>query len=87
MDGLIQIQVVVQANAGAVGVIGLDTQGRVWYGELSRRTVTRAPLHQVDKDRRKGEVKLTERRRTCPLALRSQTSRHALIPLGAVMEQ
>jgi hypothetical protein len=35
MDGLIQIQVVVQANAGAVGVMGLDTQGRVWYGELS----------------------------------------------------
>ena len=35
MDGLIQIQVVVQANAGAVGVMGLDTQGRLWYGELS----------------------------------------------------
>jgi len=35
MDGLVQIQVVVQANAGAVGVMGLDTQGRVWYGELS----------------------------------------------------
>jgi hypothetical protein len=35
MDGLIQIQVVVQGNAGAVGVVGLDTQGRVWYGELS----------------------------------------------------
>jgi hypothetical protein len=35
MDGLIQIQVVVQGNAGAVGLVGLDTQGRVWYGELS----------------------------------------------------
>ena len=35
MDGLVQIQVVVQGNAGAVGVVGLDTQGRVWYGELS----------------------------------------------------
>jgi hypothetical protein len=35
MDGLIQIQVVVQVNAGAVGVMGVDTQGRVWYGELS----------------------------------------------------
>jgi hypothetical protein len=35
MDGLIQIQVVVQANAGAVGLVGLDTQGRVWYGELT----------------------------------------------------
>jgi hypothetical protein len=34
MDGLIQIQVVVQGNA-AVGLVGLDTQGRVWYGELS----------------------------------------------------
>ena len=32
MAGLIQIQVVVQGNAG---VVGLDTQGRVWYGELS----------------------------------------------------
>ncbi len=35
MDGLIQIQAVVQGNAGAIGVVGLDTQGRVWYGELS----------------------------------------------------
>jgi len=35
MDGLIQIQVMVQGNAGAVGLMGLDTQGRVWYGELS----------------------------------------------------
>jgi hypothetical protein len=35
MDGLIQIQVVVQGNAGAVGLVGLDTQGQVWYGELS----------------------------------------------------
>ena len=26
---------VVQGNAGAIGVVGLDTQGRVWYGELS----------------------------------------------------
>ena len=35
MDGLVQIQVVVQGTAGAVGLVGLDTQGRVWYGELS----------------------------------------------------
>ena len=35
MDGLVQIQVVVQGNAGAVGLVGLDSQGRVWYGELS----------------------------------------------------
>jgi len=35
MDGLIQTQVVVQGNAGVVGLVGLDTQGRVWYGELS----------------------------------------------------
>jgi hypothetical protein len=35
VDGLVQIQVVVQGNAGAVGLVGLDTQGRVWYGELS----------------------------------------------------
>ncbi len=33
MDGLVQIQVVVQGNV-AVGLMGLDTQGRVWYGEL-----------------------------------------------------
>ena len=35
MDGLVQIQVVVQGNAGAIGVVGLDAQGRVWYGGLS----------------------------------------------------
>ena len=35
MDGLVQIHVVVQGTAGAVGLVGLDTQGRVWYGELS----------------------------------------------------
>jgi hypothetical protein len=35
MDGLAQIQVVVQGNAGVVGLVGLDAQGRVWYGELS----------------------------------------------------
>ncbi len=35
MEGLVQIQVVVQGNAGAVGLVGLDTQGGVWYGELS----------------------------------------------------
>jgi len=35
MDGLIQIQAVVQGSAGVVGLVGLDTQGRVWYGELS----------------------------------------------------
>jgi len=29
MDGLVQIQVVVQGNV-AVGLMGLDTQGRVW---------------------------------------------------------
>src|SRR5262245_40211365 len=34
MERLIQIQVVVQGNV-AVGLMGLDTQGRVWYGELS----------------------------------------------------
>ena len=28
MDGLTHIQVVVQGNAGAVGLMGLDTQGR-----------------------------------------------------------
>jgi len=35
MEGLVQIQAVVQGSAGVVGLIGLDTQGRVWYGELS----------------------------------------------------
>src|SRR5215831_2335788 len=35
MDSLVQIQVVVQGNAGLVGLVGLDTQGRVWYGDLS----------------------------------------------------
>ena len=35
MDGLIQIQVVVQGNAGVVGLVGLDTQGR----GLVRRTL------------------------------------------------
>src|SRR5205807_1550979 len=35
LDGLVQIQVVVQGNAGAMGVVDLDAQGRVWYGELS----------------------------------------------------
>ena len=35
MDGLAQIQVVVQGNAGVVGLVVLDAQGRVWYGELS----------------------------------------------------
>ena len=35
MDGLIQIQAVVQGNAGVIGLVGLDTQDRVWYGELS----------------------------------------------------
>jgi hypothetical protein len=35
MDGLVQIQAVVQGNAGAVGLVALDAQGRVWYGELS----------------------------------------------------
>jgi hypothetical protein len=35
MDGLVQIQMVVQGDVGAVGLVGLDTQGRVWYGELS----------------------------------------------------
>ena len=29
MDGLIQ------GNAGVIGLVGLDMQGRVWYGELS----------------------------------------------------
>ena len=33
MDGLVQIQVVVQGNV-TVGLMGLDTQGG-WYGELS----------------------------------------------------
>jgi len=35
MDSLLQIQVVVQGNAGLVGLVGLDAQGRVWYGDLS----------------------------------------------------
>jgi hypothetical protein len=35
MDGLVQIQAVVQGNAGLVGLVGLDTQGRVWFGDLS----------------------------------------------------
>ena len=35
MEGLIQIQAVLQGSAGVVGLVGLDTQGRVWYGELS----------------------------------------------------
>jgi hypothetical protein len=34
MDGLIQIQAVVQV-ARERSAVGLDTQGRVWYGELS----------------------------------------------------
>jgi hypothetical protein len=35
MDGLIQIQAVVQGSAEVVCLVGLDTQGRVWYGEPS----------------------------------------------------
>lgn len=35
MNGLVKIQVVVQGSAGVVGLVGLDTQGQVWYGELS----------------------------------------------------
>lgn len=35
MEGLVQIQAVIQGNAGAVGLVGLDTQGQVRYGELS----------------------------------------------------
>lgn len=35
MEGLVQIQAIVQGNAGVVGLVGLDMQGRVWYGELS----------------------------------------------------
>ena len=35
MEGLIQIQAVVQGSAGVVGLVGQDTQGRVWYSELS----------------------------------------------------
>lgn len=51
MEGLVQIQVVVQGNAGAVGLVGLDTQGRVWYGELSGAKAP-ALLRPVDKDGR-----------------------------------
>ena len=35
MERLIQIEVVAQGSAGAVGLVGLDSQGEVWYGELS----------------------------------------------------
>lgn len=35
MESLVQLQVVVQGNAGLVGLVALDTQGRVWYGDLS----------------------------------------------------
>jgi hypothetical protein len=35
MDSLVQIQAVVQGNAGLVGLVALDTDGRVWYGDLS----------------------------------------------------
>src|SRR6266849_1375259 len=45
MDGLIQIQVVVQGNAGAIGLAGLVRRA---FGS----TITRALLHKMDKDRR-----------------------------------
>ena len=35
MDSLVQIQAVVQGNAGLVGLVALDKEGRVWYGDLS----------------------------------------------------
>jgi hypothetical protein len=50
MDGPVQIRVVVQGNAGAIGVVGLDAQGRVWYGEISG---AKAPArYSLDQDRR-----------------------------------
>ena len=42
MDGLAQIQVVVQGNAGVVGLVGLDAQGRVWYANSRERSHLRA---------------------------------------------
>jgi hypothetical protein len=35
MEGLVQIQAVVQGSARVVGLVSLDTQGRVSYDELS----------------------------------------------------
>jgi hypothetical protein len=35
MESLVQIQAVVQGNAGLVGIVALDKEGRVWYGDLS----------------------------------------------------
>ena len=35
MDSLVQIQALVQGNAGLVGLVALDKEGLVWYGDLS----------------------------------------------------
>jgi hypothetical protein len=55
MDGLAQIQVVVQGNAGVVGLVGLDAQGRVWYGELYSIKWTKIEEHPCDS---RAEVQL-----------------------------
>ena len=44
MDGLIQIQAVVQGSAEVVCLVGLDTQGRVSYGELSAISRARSTI-------------------------------------------
>ena len=34
MDGLIQVQPIADASGILKGMVGLDKQGRIWYGEL-----------------------------------------------------
>ena len=58
MDGLVQIQVVVQGNAVAVGLMGLDSAGACLVRRTLRSKVTCALLHQVDKDRRASVARL-----------------------------
>jgi hypothetical protein len=41
MERLVQIQVL-QSDTGVSGLVGLDTQGQVWFGEL---VGAQAPAH------------------------------------------
>ena len=52
MDGLVQIQVVVQGNAGVVGLVGLGYAGTGLVRRTLGSTLACALLYQVDEDRR-----------------------------------
>jgi hypothetical protein len=61
MDGLTQIQVVVQANAGAVGLIGLDTQGESGTANSQAHGHPRAtPSSGQGSKKRRSEADRTE---------------------------